>query len=151
MPILKPEFHKTISENPRLWASRFDVPLKQIEGLLKDQGKIQRKTAEKMCKKYADLFKLDSKVSDLFDETRFIGADNRTVRHIFSDNPLSDDDKPKVFRFLFEKRYLPEAMTGALSILILIYNKEAKYGVLWAIDSLRTLWDWLGKVFGNFF
>lgn len=147
MPILKPEFQKTLSENPRLWASRFGVPLAQVEDWLMDKGKIHPKTAEKIRKKYADLFTLDCKASDLFDESRFVGADPRKVRHVFAETPMRDDDKLKVFRFLFEKRMIPGEAAAAISVLILVFDEEFKSGVYAAFGWLNGIFESVWNLF----
>ena len=119
MSLFKSEFHQELSLNPKLWASRFGIPEAQIRKLLAWEGTIHSKTAEKFRGIYAKLFKREFAIDDLFDTSCFKWADTRTVVHEFWVNPLSEEEKVGVFRYLFEKRFKALSVTELLALIAL--------------------------------
>lgn len=47
-------------------------------------------------------------------------ADNRPFEHVFGVNPLSEEAKVGVFRFLFEKRFKALSITNLLALLAVL-------------------------------
>lgn len=104
MTILKPLLYTELSQDPKSWAKRFSIPEKQIMKLLDGNGSIQLKTAKKFQSIFNETLGMKYSLEELFEVPELKWFEDREVEYEFWVQPMEEEEKIGIIRYIFEKR-----------------------------------------------